>query len=103
MKWYGIIGFSDTIETEPGIWEESVIERHYYGDVISNYWKRQDSNNVVDNINISNNISIISDPYISNRCSKIIYVEYMGTKWKVTNIEVSFPRLILTIGGLYNE
>jgi hypothetical protein len=30
------------------------------------------------------------------------YVEFMGTKWKITNIEVQYPRLTLSIGGEYN-
>ena len=30
-------------------------------------------------------------------------VTEMGAKWKITDVEVQYPRLLLTIGGLYNE
>lgn len=101
-KWCGNVGFADTIEYEPGSYENEVVERPYYGDVISNRWKRQNSNGINDDINLSNQISIVADPYSLNHCSTIVYVEYMGAKWKVTDVEPQFPRLILNIGGVYN-
>lgn len=100
-KWYGKIGFAETTEVEPGIWAGST-ERPYYGDIIANRWKRQNSGEVNDNINISNNISIVADPYAMNHCSTIAYAEFSGTKWKVTDVEVQYPRLILTLGGVWN-
>ena len=101
-KWFGKVGYSVTEETEPGIWEETITEREYYGDVISNRFKRQNSGDVNDDINISQIISIVADPFAYQHCSKIIYVEYMGSKWKVSDVEPIFPRLQLTIGGVYN-
>lgn len=101
-KWYGKIGYAITKETEPGIWEEQIIERDYFGDVISNRWKRQNSGNVNDDVNISNVISIVADPFANEKCSNMIYVEYMGAKWKITDVEPQFPRLNLTMGGVYN-
>lgn len=103
-KWYGNIGFADTVETEPGVWENEIITRPYFGDLISNRWMRQPSGNVNDDINMSNRISILADPYAMNHCSTMTYVEVMGAKWKVTSVDASqYPRLILDIGGLYNE
>ena len=101
-KWFGKVGYAVTEETEPGIWEETITDREYYGDVISNRFKRQNSGDVNDDINISQIISIIADPFAYQHCSKIIYVEYMGSKWKVSDVEPIFPRLQLTIGGVYN-
>lgn len=102
MKWHGVIGYCDTIETEPGIWEEVSFEREYYGEIIRNTRQLQSANQVNDNINISNLISVIADPYAYKSFHSMRYVEFMGNKWKVTNVEVQYPRLILTIGGLYN-
>ena len=102
-KWFGNIGFNTTVETEPGVWEQQVTPRPYYGDVISNRWKRQNSGEVNNDINIYNQISIVADPYANENCSKMAYVEFMGSKWQVTDVEVQFPRLILSIGGVYNE
>ena len=102
-KWYGQIGYVETVETEPGLWEERITERSYYGDLVSNRWKRQSSDSINDDINIANDISIVADPYANEHCSSMAYVEFMGAKWKITNVEVQYPRLILTIGGVYNE
>lgn len=101
-KWYGNVGFADTVEYESGCWEDQVVARPYYGDVLSNRWKRQNSGGVNDDINLSKQISIVADPYALNHCSMIVYVEYMGTNWKVTDVEPQFPRLILTVGGVWN-
>lgn len=101
-KWYGKVGFADTVEYEPGAYENESVEKLYYGDVISNRWKKESGDRVNDNINLSNQISIVADPYAFMHCSKIVYVEYMGTKWKVIDIEPQFPRLILNVGGIYN-
>lgn len=101
-KWFGKVGYAETVETEPGIWEETITERSYCGDVLSNRWRRQNSGEVNDNITVSISISIVSDPYAINNCSKMVYVEYRGTKWKITDVEPQFPRLLLTIGGEYN-
>lgn len=102
MKWHGVIGFADTIEEEPGIWTENIFEHTYYGDVIRNTRSLQSSGQVNDDVNVSNLISIIADPYAMKTFHSIRYIEFMDTKWKVTNVEVQYPRLILTIGGVYN-
>lgn len=101
-KWYGTIGYVETVETKPGIWEEVPTERSYYGDLLRNTSKNQSSGNVNDNINVSNLISIIADPYANEHFHALRYVVFMGAKWKITSVEVQYPRLILTIGGLYN-
>lgn len=102
-KWYGVIGISDNIEIESGYYEDTIIEKTYQGDVISTRWKRQASTDQInDNITLSKQISIIADQYAFYHYSSIAYVEYMGTKWKVTEVEPQFPRLILTVGGVYN-
>lgn len=102
-KWFGKIGYAFTGETEPGLWEDTIIEREYYGDMTSDRWKRQSSGEVNDNISLANVISIIADPFAYQHCSNIAYVEIMGAKWKVSDIDASQrPRLVLTIGGVWN-
>lgn len=101
-KWFGKIGYAVTAETEPGIWEEQIVERDYYGDITSDRRKRQNSQGVNDDLSLSNVISIIADPFAYENCSHMAYTEIMGTKWKISDIEVQYPRLILTIGGVYN-
>lgn len=104
MKWYGKIGYELLTEGEPGVWSDNnPVERAYYGDVIRNTRKLQstgDSSN--DNIRISNQLSIIADPFANENFHAMRYAEFMGTKWKIEDVEVQYPRLLLTLGGVYN-
>lgn len=102
MKWYGVIGYAETVETKPGVWAEEITERTYYGEVAKNTRVLQSADQVNSNINISNSFSIIADPYANQNFHAIRYIEFMGAKWKITNAEVRYPRLILTAGGIYN-
>jgi hypothetical protein len=101
-KFYGVIGYAETVETQPGLWEEQITERTYSGDLVRNIRNLQSSGSVNDDINISNEISIVADPYAEQNFHAMRYVEFMGTKWKITNVEVLYPRLKLSVGGVYN-
>lgn len=101
-KWFGVIGFAETVETKPGVWEERITERKYYGDVIRNTRRLQSTDQLNDDINIANEISIVADPFATYHFFAMRYVEYMGARWKVTNVEVQHPRLNLSVGGLWN-
>lgn len=103
-KFFGTIGFNEgTVETTPGVWEQQIVERQYYGDLIRNNRRLQPSNGLNDNISISNEISIVADPYANANFHSMRYVDFMGAKWKIANVDVQFPRLILTLGGVWNE
>ena len=102
-KFFGPIGYAVTTEVRPGVWKDQIEERNYSGDVIRNnsrWTTSSDSTN--DDLNVNNQISIISDPFARNNFHTMKYVGYMGAKWKITNVEVQYPRLILTVGGVYN-
>lgn len=101
-KFYGVIGFSVSTETTPGVWDEVITEKNYYAEVLANNRKLQPGESVNDNLNIGNRISLIADPYASLNFFSMRYVIWMGTKWKITSIDVQSPRLILTLGGVYN-
>ena len=101
-KYFGSIGYADTVETQPGIFKEQIVVKDYYGDIIRNNRRLENSEQVNDDINITNQISIVSDPYAIENFWKIRYVTFMDQKWKVKTVDVEFPRLILTLGGLYN-
>lgn len=101
-KWYGKIGYAETSEIRPGVWSEQITEREYFGDFTRITRKLQTSDKVNDDLNISNELSIISDPYANKNFHAMRYAEFMGAKWKITNVEVQYPRLILTLGGVYN-
>lgn len=101
-KYYGKIGFAESKETNPGVWVDDIVTRHYYGDLNRNSRRLQSSGNLNDNIAITNELSIVADPYANENFHAIRYVEFMGTRWKVTNVEVQYPRLILSLGEVYN-
>lgn len=101
-KWFGKIGFAEQVETAPGVYVNKITEREYYGDVIRNARRLQTTDQVNDDINISNEISIVADPYAMNNFHSIRWVEWMGAKWKATNVDVQYPRLTLSLGGVWN-
>lgn len=102
-KFYGVIGFAVTEETKPGIWKETIREYPYFGDLTRSSRRLETTDKVNDNVNLSNDISIVADPFARENFHAMRYVSYLGTKWKVTNVEVQYPRLILSTGGIYNE
>lgn len=101
-KFHGNIGYAEMVETKPGVHKEQITERAYYCDLIRNTRQLQSSGQLNDNINVANEISIVADPFANQNFHSMRYVEFMGAKWKIAKIEVQHPRLILTIGGVYN-
>lgn len=101
-KFCGVVGFAVTKETRPGVWTNDITEREYYGDVLSNARRLRTIDQLNDDIDVSNRISIVADAFANENFHSMRFVEYMGTVWKVANVEVQRPRLILTLGGVYN-
>lgn len=101
-KFFGNIGFTKSVEVRPGYWKPENIVKQYCGDIVNERFQRQSSGNVNDDLNLVNEISIVSDEYAYDNWYAMTYVEYMGAKWKVKSVEVKYPRLILSTGGLYN-
>lgn len=101
-KYHGKIGFVTFKETSPSVISEDPIEREYFGDVtrISKRWEKGEHLN--DNLQVNNQFSIVADAYARDNLFAIRYITWMGSKWQVTSAEVQYPRLILTIGGVYN-
>jgi len=101
-KWFGKIGYAVTKETSAGIWENAITERSYYGDLTTDYRQRQNSGAVNDNLVLANVLSILADPFAVENCSNMAYAELMGTKWKISKVEVQYPRLLLSLGEVWN-
>lgn len=105
MKFSGNVGFSVPAETAPGsgVWEDVITERPYFGDVVRNTRRFQDSDKVIPDISVaSNSISIVADAYANETFFAIRYIWWNGACWEVSYIEVETPRLLLTLGGVYN-
>ena len=101
-RFYGAVGYVEDCETAVDVVTEKPVERYYKGDLVRNGRKLENGEGINDNINISNQISIIADPYAINHIFAMRYIRWMGSNWKVTNVDVELPRLILTLGGLYH-
>lgn len=102
-KYFGKIGFMVTKETKPDVWEEDIEEREYSGELLRVQKRWHGSEHLNDDLAISNRLSILSDPFAYNNFHSIRYATWMGAKWKVTSVEVAYPRLLLDLGGVYNE
>lgn len=101
-KFYGKVGYVVTEETAPGVWQEQITERTYYGDEQQNSRRLSSMDSTNDDFNVSNKISIVADPYAYQNFHAMRYVEFMGALWKISHVDVQRPRLILALGGLYN-
>lgn len=102
-KFYGKIGYAaEMVETSPGVWTNQIVERSYYGDSTRVVRRLQSTEHLNDDVVVSNEISIVADAFANQNFHAMRYVWYMDSRWKITNVEVQPPRLILTLGGVYN-
>lgn len=102
-KFKGVVGFAETVEKTPGVHVEEITRRTYSGDIHRNNRRLESSGNINDNINVSNEISILADAYAFHHFHAIRYVEFGGAKWKVATVDATKrPRLVMTLGGLFN-
>lgn len=102
MKFYGKIGFSYQAETAPGVIDSLSEERDVYGDVLSNVRRWDNSNEINDNLTVSNRLSVVASRFIYEHLGAMKYVVWNGTSWKIKSAEIVRPRIILTLGEVYN-
>lgn len=101
-KFYGEIGYGETVETVPGVYTDRIVEYKYYGDVTRNVRKLTEGERLNYDLSVNNSISIVADAYANEHFFAIRYVKWAGTLWTVTDVEVQSPRLLLRLGGVYN-
>lgn len=101
-KFSGKVGYGETVDKGTGVHELEITERLYFGDVVRNTRRFDSGEKVNDDLTVGNSISIVADPYANSHFFAIRYVEWMGALWKVTDVEVQSPRLLLRLGGVYN-
>lgn len=104
VKFFGKVGYgrSAEVEGQNGVWEDAITEVSYYGDVTRNDRRLVANQEVNENLSVGNSISIMADAYAINNFFAIRYVEWAGSLWTVTDVEVQRPRLLLRLGGVYN-
>jgi hypothetical protein len=101
-KFYGEIGYGETVEKSRGVFEEQITERKYYGDLLRNARQLREGDKINNDLTVNNSISIIADAYANEHFFAILYVKWAGAYWLVTEVEVNRPRLTLRLGGVYN-
>lgn len=101
-KFFGKIGYGETQETVPGVWEDVIVEFDYYGDVVRNTRKLEPGEGLNNDLSVGNSISIVSDAYANEHFFAIRYIQWAGVLWTVSDVEVQSPRLLLRLGGVYN-
>ena len=101
-RFFGRVGYGESVETAPGVWVDEIVERSYYGDVIRNTRHLQEGESLNFDLSVRNSISIVADAYANNHFFAIRYIEWAGALWTVQAVEVQSPRLILRLGEVYN-
>ena len=101
-KYFGNIGYGVTEEIRPGVSLPTISEREYYGDIVRTVRRYENGGKVNDDLNINMTLSIVADPFAFQNFHQLKYAEYMGAKWKAVSVEPQFPRLVITLGGVWN-
>lgn len=101
-RFHGVIGYGETVETGVSVFQDVITERAYYGDVVRNSRTLQEAEKVNFDLSVGNSISVVADGYANEHFHAIRYVEWAGSRWIVTEVEVQPPRLLLRLGGVYN-
>ena len=101
-RYFGRVGYGESIEGEPGVWADQIVEHSYFGDVIRNARNLREGQNLNADLSVQNSISIVADAYANDHFFAIRYVEWAGVLWTVSAVEVQSPRLLLTLGEVYN-
>lgn len=103
-KFRGKVGYASDQESpaDSGVWVKVVTEREYSGDVIREARQFSNTNQVNDSLTLNNRVSIVSDDFANSNLASMVYVVVGGVYWRVSNVEISRPRLILSLGGVYN-
>lgn len=103
MKYYGLVGFGTTATAEDDdTWKEEITERPYFGDILKHVYTTQSADKLTKDVQVNMQISIIADEFANQFMHLIRYAEWRGVKWQVTSVDPQRPRLILSLGGVYN-
>lgn len=101
-KFSGLVGYITQSEISPGVWssvENSIMMK---GDVIRQSSNTQNDDKVNSDITLSHRVSLIGDAYSFGNYYNIKWVDIRGAKWEVESVEIQRPRLIVTLGGIWN-
>lgn len=101
-RFFGRVGYGESVEGPPGVWKDVITEKSYFGDIVRNTKKSLEGENLNYDVSVGNAVSIVADAYANEHIFAMRYVEWSGTLWIVQEVEVESPRLLLRLGGVYN-
>jgi len=103
-RFSGEVGYGETVEDPPdsGVYVDHIVEYKYYGNVVRNTRGLEPGTSVNDDISVGNSISIVADAYAREHIFAMRYIRWQGSLWKIIDVEVVRPRLLLRLGGVYN-
>ena len=105
MRFYDSVGYSiqTESETQPGVMNESIVEHKYFGDVLKNGKRNESTQNLIDDISLDNEFSIIADKFARDNFHAMKYIIFYGVKWRISSVDASSPpRIKIRINGVYN-
>lgn len=107
MRFAGLVGYIETEETSPGIHLPVETTRKMRGDVLSAKTQnsqdgRTTETSLYKDIRLSHRFSLVGDAYSFKNYMYLKWIIVEGHKWEVSSVEIQSPRLLISIGGLYN-
>lgn len=103
-RFYGKIGFAINEEIKPGVYAERYEERYYKGELLKRNRQWEPTEYLNDRLNITNEISIISDSFSITNFGVMRYVRFNKQTFEITSatIDTERHRIILSLGGIFN-
>lgn len=101
-RFHGTVGYGHSVQTKPGVWQDVITEKSYFGDVTRNSRQLREGEKLNNDLTVQNSIEIVADAYANEHFFAIRFVEWAGTLWLVEDVTVQSPRLLLRLGGVYN-
>lgn len=101
-KYAGNVCYVTEVESPPGVWRKEETVVRMYGDILRTASVFQGAERINKNITLQNRISLLANSIGMSNFYNIQWIEYLGTKWEVTLIDIVSPRIIVTLGGIWN-
>lgn len=102
-RFSGVFGYGVQTEVSNGVWEDTIVERSYQGDVVQvAKWDRENNTTVNDDLMVNQTVSIVISDNATGNFLDIRYVRWSGVLWKPKSVEVQHPRLLVRLGEPYH-
>jgi hypothetical protein len=102
MKYSGKVGFATQVETSPGVWDDTIVEKDYIGDVVQRTERLDNAESITPRYRTTTSFSVLADAVLNERRSDIRYIRYKGVAWAVSSVILKYPRMEMYIDEEYN-